>query len=146
MSFPAGAERWVMREADDPGDRRTLLVRAVMDARRAGEPVTLRADGSKSSSARRTSSDERGESDGIAVEYADRRLRFAVDDDGRAALEALLDDYPVFKVKQPETRKADEGVVHVSAIADPKHVADFLEAAFRRVYGLPEGYRLRASE
>lgn len=114
-----------MTEAAEPGDRRTLLVRAVMDARRSGGTVTL-------------------ETDAATVEYADRRLRFEVDDDGRAALSELLDDFPVFKVKQPATRKADAGVVYVSAIADPKHVADFVEAAFRRVYDLPEDYGLRA--
>lgn len=114
-----------MSEAADPGDRRTLVVRAVMDARRSGGTVALATDAA-------------------TVAYADRRLRFPVDADGRAALDDLLADFPVFKVKQPDTRKADDGVVYVSALADPKHVADFVEAAFRRVYGLPADYRLRA--
>lgn len=114
-----------MSEADDPDDRQTLLVREVMRARREGETVTFRARDA-------------------TVEYADRLLRVEVDDDERDALDALLDEFPVFKVKQPETRKADESVVYVSAIADPKHAADFVEAAFRRAFGLPGDYRLSA--
>ena len=79
----------------------------------------------------------------VRVEYADRLFTLAVSDDERDALDEHLDTFPVFKVKQPETRKAPEGTVYVSAIADPKHAADFLEGTFRTVYGLPEGFELR---
>jgi hypothetical protein len=61
-------------------------------------------------------------------------------------LDAVLAEFPVFKVAHPETRKADEGVVHVSAIADPKHAADFVETLFREVYDRPEDYRLWVAE
>jgi hypothetical protein len=79
----------------------------------------------------------------IRIEYADRLFTLDVSDDERDALDEHLGAFPVFKLKQPETRKAPEGTVYVSAIADPKHAADFLEGTFRSVYGLPEGFELR---
>lgn len=75
----------------------------------------------------------------------DRETVDSAHGDERDRLDALLDDYPVFKVEQPATRKADDDVVYVSAIADPKHVADFVDDCFRRVYGLPDGYELWAT-
>ncbi|WP_255149015.1 hypothetical protein [Halorarius halobius] len=110
--------------ATDPDARRTAIVRAVMAHRReAGDPVAFHA------------CDER-------VRYDDRLLELGVSDAQRERLDALLDDYPVFKLKQPETRTAPDGTVFVAAIADPKHLADFLEDCFRQVYGHGEGYAL----
>ncbi len=77
------------------------------------------------------------------LRYADRVLELFVEDDERDALDELLSEYPVFKLEQPETRKARDGTVYVSAVADPKHLADFVEDCCRRVYGLPEAYPLR---
>jgi len=61
----------------------------------------------------------------------------------RDRLETLLDAYRVFKIKQPETRKADDGIVYLSAVTDAKHAADFIEALFREVYGNDADYELR---
>ena len=77
------------------------------------------------------------------VTYRNRRLRVEADDDERDRLEALLSEYHVFKVQQPDTRKADEGIVYLSAVTDPKHAADFVEALFREVYGAGREYELR---
>lgn len=74
--------------------------------------------------------------------YEDRLLSLDLSGDERERLAALLDDFPVFKVKRPETRKAPDGTVYVSAIADPKHLADFVEECFRRVFDLEEDYGL----
>jgi hypothetical protein len=79
----------------------------------------------------------------VRVEYADRLFALEVSTAERDALDEHLGSFPVFKVKQPETRKAPGGTVYVSAIADPKHAADFLEGTFRTVYGLPAEYELR---
>jgi hypothetical protein len=54
----------------------------------------------------------------------------------------LLDEYPVFKLDAPATRKSEDGTVYVSAVADPKHLADFIEDCCRQVYDLPTGYAL----
>jgi hypothetical protein len=112
---------------DDPETRRRALVRAVVEARRTETPVAF-------------------EGAGHSITYADRTLRLEAGPDERDRLDELLSEYRVFKVKQPETRKADPGVVHLSAVTDPKHAADFLEALFRTVYGADEGYELRVAE
>jgi len=111
--------------ARSPAERRQLLVRRIVESRRNGAGVVFGV----------------GE---VSVEYDDRVLRLAVDTDERDRLDAVLSEYHVFKIKQPETRKADDGVVYLSAVTDAKHAADFLEALFRDVYGLGEGYELRA--
>ncbi|MFC7154164.1 hypothetical protein ACFQPA_01675 [Halomarina halobia] len=112
-------------EADEPRERLGLVVDAIAAHRtRDSEGAVL-------------------ETDRATVRYADRTLRIECDPDERERLNALLADFHVFKVAQPETRKAPEGVVYLSAIADPKHAADFVEGLFRRVYGHGEGYELR---
>ncbi len=111
---------------ETPAARRRTIVSAIVAARRDDEAVTFLAG------------DDLG-----AVDYEDRTLRLAVDDGERRRLEALLEEYHAFKMRQPETRKADEGVVYLSAVTDPKHAADFVEALFREVYGAGEGYALR---
>ena len=112
--------------ADTPGDRRRLLVSRIVEARRADESVQF------------------GSGD-IAIEYHDRVLGLEVSPTERDRLEELLESYHVFKIEQPATRKADDGVVYLSAVTDAKHAADFVEALFREVYGLDEEYELRAS-
>lgn len=109
--------------ATTPTDRRKRVVRAVMAHRKGGDPVAFHAG------------DDR-------VGYDDRLLELDVADAERDRLDALLAEYPVFKRKQPETRKAPERTVFVSAIADPKHLADFVEDCFRQVYDRPEDYPL----
>jgi hypothetical protein len=116
-------------EAGDLGERLALVVDAVSAHRaRGSEGVVLEADVG-------------GETH--RVEYADRLVRLEVGEDARERLSELLGRFPVFKMKQPETRKADEGVVYVSAIADAKHAAEFVEGIFRVVYGAGEEYSLR---
>ena len=118
------AKRRVMPST--PETRRRAVVEAVLGARKADEAVTFVADGPRA-----------------RVTYQDRRLRVDVDETERERLETLLSEYPVFKIQQPDTRKADEGVVYLSAVTDPKHAADFVEALFREVYGAGREYELR---
>lgn len=130
--------------AEDPGSRRTLVVRAVTAHRReGGGPVVFTAgDATPDDSA---ADDPTADDPTVArLEYEDRVLVLDLSDEERERLATLLDDFPVFKVKQPETRKAPDGTVYVSAIADPKHLADFVEDCFRRVYDREEDYRLVA--
>lgn len=109
-------------DATTPPERRALYAEAVAAHRRRG------SDG-----ATFVAADDR-------IELTDEGVRFDLDEDQRASLDELLGDYPVFKIAQPSTRKAPEGVVYVSAVTDAKHLGDFVEDAFRRVYGLPEDY------
>jgi len=110
----------------DARERLTLFAREVARSRSADEPVTFRAG-----------------PDGPRVTFTDRQVRLDLDAAGREELDALLGEFPVFKLKQPETRKAGEGTVYVSAVADAKRVADFLDAAFRGPLGQPDDYEVR---
>ncbi len=112
--------------AETPDDRKRSFVRHVVESRRTDEPVGFEAEG-------------------VAIEYDDRRIRLTVEAAERERLEALLEAYHVFKIKQPETRKADDGVVYLSAVTDAKHAADFLEALFSDVYRLGNDYELVTS-
>ncbi|TKR26066.1 hypothetical protein [Natronomonas salsuginis] len=111
--------------ADTVEGRRTLLVTGILDARREGQPVTFEAEG-------------------VELEYDDRTIRLELDAEQRDRLDALLSTYHVFKIKQPETRRAADGVVYLSAVTDAKHAADFVDAAFREVYELGGEYALNA--
>jgi len=110
--------------ATEPTDRRRLLVRRLMSHRGQSDTVTVSAGERR-------------------LHYGDRLLELSLGPDERGRLDDLLDEYPVFKVKQPATRKADDDTVYVAAVADPKHLADFIEDCCRRVYGFPETYPLR---
>lgn len=117
-------------DAADPAERRALVAEAVLAHReRASEVAVFEA-----------AATDDGES--TRITYADRVLTLECTDEARGRLDDLLGEYPVFKIKQPDTRKAPEGTVHLSALADPKHVADFVDDAFPAVYDLPGDYRL----
>ncbi|UPM42628.1 hypothetical protein [Halocatena salina] len=83
------------------------------------------------------------ETDTARLEYADRTIAIDVSDGARERLDAVLASFPVFKIEQPATRTAPTGTVHIAAIADPKHTADFIERIFRDVYQHGPGYELR---
>jgi hypothetical protein len=115
--------------ADTPGERKRMLVGRIVDSRRTGESVIF---GTATAS----------------VEYDDRTIRLERIDEGdnRDRLESLLSEYHVLKIEQPETRKADDGIVYLSAVTDAKLAADFIESLFRTVYGGDEDYELRTTE
>ncbi|RXK51779.1 hypothetical protein [Halorientalis pallida] len=109
-------------------ERRTRIAEAITAHRRAGSQspvlVAVAAD------------------DPPYVEYCDREIVVHVDEAERDRLDALLAEFPVFKIAQPATRKAPDGEVHVSAIADPKHAADFLDTLFLDVFDRADDYAL----
>ena len=110
--------------ADSPDDRKRSFVRRIVEARGASESVVFEANEA-------------------TIEYDDRSLRLELTSAEQDRLEGLLETYHVFKIEQPQTRKADPGVVYLSAVTDAKHAADFIEALFRDVYGLAAGYEPR---
>jgi len=111
--------------AHTPRERKQLLVRRIVESRRNDESVVF-------------------ESGGHTVTYDDRTLEAEFDTGQRGRLDKLLDTYHVFKIKQPETRKAVENVVFLSVVTDAKHAADFIESLFRTVYREDERYELQA--
>lgn len=119
--------------ATDPADRRRLFVREVAAHRSRDDGVTFVATGA-------------GDGHTPHLAYGDRVVSMDLSDAAvprraaRDALDELLSEFPVFKLEQPETRRASGGEVYVSALADAKRVADFLEACFRDVHGLGPDY------
>ncbi|MFB6206736.1 MAG: hypothetical protein ABEJ05_09460 [Haloglomus sp.] len=122
--------------ATSPADRKRLAARAITRHRSRDDGVEFAARGSD-----RT----------VRLSYADRAITLDLTEAAdpvaaRRALDDLLTSFPVFKFKQPATRKAQDGTVHVSALADPKHAADFLEACCRDVFDLGESYALETED
>lgn len=150
-------------DANEPAQRRALAAEAVIAHRkRASEAAVFQvysgpdrdesrdetrldahADGSEDETGLDADKDEAVEhARSLRLVYAEGVITFECTPRERERLDDLLADFPVFKLQQPATRKAPDGIVHVSAVADPKRAADFVDAAFRRVYELPESYRL----
>lgn len=119
--------------ASTPTDRRRRFVHSITESRRADRGVTFVAGAGSEPPID-------AEDTAPRVEYEDGRIRLEIDDGERTRLEGLLEEYRVFKIDEPDTRKATAGVVFVSAVADAKHTADFVESLFREVFGLEEGY------
>ncbi|WP_435194911.1 hypothetical protein [Natronomonas sp. EA1] len=107
----------------DSRERRVTLVRALHAHR--GETETLRI-----------------EAGGETLEFSNSVLRVPAPVE---TVEPFLAEHPVFKVKQPETRKASEGVTFVSAKADANHLAGFIDAVFEDLFSLGDGYDLAVS-
>jgi hypothetical protein len=127
----------------DAATRRARIAEAITAHRQAGseEPV-LFATGAERD-------DDRGDGGGNDstatrpfVDYQDREITVELTDAERDRLDDLLGEFTVFKIAQPATRKAGDGVVHVSAIADPKHAADFVDRLFLDVFEAGAGYGL----
>ena len=104
-------------DATTPAERRALYAEAVAAHRRRGSDGAAFAAGD------------------ARIDLTEAGVRLDLEDDQRASLDELLAEYPVFKVAQPATRKAPDGVVYVSAVTDAKHAADFLDALVREGYG-----------
>jgi hypothetical protein len=108
----------------DAAERRRELVGAIVAARKKDESVVFEAADAR-------------------VTYENRTLLLSVTDAERERLDALLEEYHVFKIEQPATRKAESGTVYLSAVTDAKHAADFVDSLFSEVYDADEGYDLR---
>ena len=76
------------------------------------------------------------------VDYEDRQITVDVSDAERERLDELMSEFSVFKIAQPATRKAPDSVVCVSAIADAKHAADFVDRIFLDVFETGPSYDL----
>jgi hypothetical protein len=121
--------------ATDPADRRRLFAREVAAHRSRDDGATFVAHDAEDGPTPHLTYGDRIVSMDLSRGALPQRA-------ARDALDELLSEFPVFKLKQPETRRAREGEVYVSALADAKHAADFLEACFRDVYGLGPDYEV----
>ncbi|GAB3673696.1 hypothetical protein [Halopiger thermotolerans] len=149
-------------DAADPAERRKLYVDAITAHRERGSGfLTLEVDPSvlESESAAGGEGDEPGvanaeegdeSSSGLDpelgvpwIQFGDGTINLDCTDDELDALKDLLSEFPAFKVDELTRPEEVEGVnVRVSAKADQNRIAQFIDATFQRVYGLPEEFRV----
>ncbi|MFC4249118.1 hypothetical protein ACFOZ7_19665 [Natribaculum luteum] len=126
-------------DAADPADRRKLFVDAITAHRKRASPfLTIEVDETG------LEDDDAPDPDlGVPwMQFADGIVNLDCTDEELEALKALLSEFPAFKIDDITRPEDADGVnVRVSAKADPNRIAQFLDAAFREVYGLPEEFR-----
>lgn len=126
-------------DADDPAGRQKLVAEALAAHRERASPfLTLEVD----------PADVEGDADeGPApwIQFAgdENVLNLDCSDEERERLEALLDEFPAFKIRELNEPDEAEGTnVRIGALADAGRIGQFVDRAFRDVYQLDEAYRL----
>ena len=121
-------------DASDPAERRTLFVDAIVAHRERASPfLTIEVD------AAALEDDSHGTP---WIQFADGVVNLDCTEAELESMKSLLATYPAFKIADLTRPDDAKGVnVRVSAKADPNRIAQFLEATFQEVYGLPAAYR-----
>ena len=145
-------------DATDPADRRKLYVDAITAHRERGSGfLTLEVDDSVFDSGDELGLQAESETEGDAdvehdldpelgvpwIQFGDGTINLDCTDAELDDLKDLLGEFPAFKIDEITRPEEAEGAnVRVSAKADQNRIAQFIDAAFRRVYGLPETFRV----
>ena len=147
-------------DADEPTERRKLFADAVtahrtrgsafltVEAREPEQAVQFGEDSADTGGG----GDHDGTGDGDAtddeprappwIQFAEKTFNLDCTDEELERLNALLEEYPEFRVDELESPEGADGTnVRVSARSDANRLADFLDRAFREVYEQPEDYR-----
>ena len=149
-------------DADAPADRRKLFADAVTAHRTRGSAfLTVEAapnddrvrfgegadgggdtEGAESGEGAAESDDEETREAPPWIQFAERTFNLDCTDEEFDRLEALLDDYPEFRIDAVDSPDDADGTnVRISARSDANRLADFFDRAFREVYDRPEDYR-----
>lgn len=123
-------------DADDPADRQLLYAEAIRAHRTRGSPyITVMTE----------IDDGEGESTPEPapwVQFADNVFNLDCTNAELDRLKELLGQFPAFTIEALERPEDAKGTnVRVSARADEKRLAEFVERTFRVVYELDEEYR-----
>lgn len=151
--------------ASTPTERRKLVVDAITAHRERGsafctlvaelEPAAEPAIDSEAEPMAAAEGDETEETDETEAEtelppwiqFGDRTLNVDCTDEELDALTELVREFPAFKIEQLESPENAEGTnVRISAKADANRIAQFVERAFRDVYGRSESVTVWAVE
>ncbi|MGQ4555143.1 hypothetical protein [Halobellus sp. GM3] len=122
-------------DADDPRERRKLFAEAITAHRARASPfLTIEAD---------RDPDADGE-DAPApwVQFGERTFNVDVTESELDRLNALVDEFPEFRIDQLESPDEAAGTnVRITARSDANRLAAFADRVFRDVYERPEDYR-----
>lgn len=124
-------------DAADPAERRKLFADAIA-AHRARDSAFLTIEAPTA-----TDDGDEGGTDEPApwIQFADGVVNMDCTDEELDRLEALLNEFPAFKISELTRPDDVEGTnVRVSALADANRIAQFLDRCFRDVYERPEDY------
>lgn len=139
-------------DADAPAERQKLFAEAVLAHReRASAFLTVEAerpgvDGEDGDSQPvEDGADGDGPDDDALppwIQFADGVLNLDCTEEELLRLKELLGEFPAFKIEELNRPDEAEGVnARVSAKADARRIGQFVDEAFRAVYGLGEDYR-----
>jgi len=132
-------------DADEPTERRKLFADAVTAHRtRGSEFLTIEAQEPETPSFGSEEAEEDDEGTETVppwLQFAEKTFNLDVTDEEQDRLNALVDDYPEFRIDALESPDTAEGTnVRISARSDANRLADFADRVFQEVYDLGEEY------
>ena len=150
-------------DAADPGERRKLFADAVTAHRTRGSAfLTVEAELTEAEREAEGGGDDgdggSGAKDGDGadadpdpvppwVQFADQTFNLDCTDEELDRLEALVAEFPEFRIDGMESPDEAEGTnVRITARSDANRLAQFVDRAFREVYGREEDYRAWVTE
>ncbi|AEN07237.1 hypothetical protein [Halolamina sp.] len=134
-------------DADTPTDRRKLFADAVTAHRTRGSAfLTIEAESadelSFGESEEAADDDEAEEKPDPWLQFAEKTFNLDVTDEEHDRLNALVDDYPEFRVDALDSPDAAEGTnVRITARSDANRLSDFADRVFTEIYERDESYR-----
>lgn len=120
--------------ADTPMERQKLFADAVVAHRTRASPFL-------------TVETPKTDDEEIApwIQLAEQTLNMDCTDAELERLKSMLDEYQEFRIDQLESPENADGTnVQISARSDANRLAEFMDRAFRKVYGRPESYTVWA--
>ena len=143
-------------DAADPGERRKLFADAVAAHRSRGSAfLTVEAELTEAEREAQSGDGDGGgdgadaDPDPVApwIQFADQTFNLDCTDEELERLEALVGEFPEFRIDGMESPEEAEGTnVRITARSDANRLAQFVDRAFREVYGREEDYRAWVTE
>ena len=140
-------------DAADPGERRKLFADAVAAHRTRGSAfLTVEAELTEAEREAGNESDADGDDADAEptrpwLQFADQTFNLDCTDEELDRLKALVGEFPEFRIDEMESPEEAEGTnVRITARSDANRLAQFVDRAFREVYGREGDYRAWVTE